>query len=561
MAMKIKDSIMMLLVMALIMTGCQDDDINVTTDTADDNRRFEVAGPGVDITYTVSDYLEEFDNEYLRVEEDGLLALYYEQFVDIEWETLVQFDNIQEVWTYSPESIPFVPEPLKSDAQYSDSWVEKVVLSHRDDVRYDSSYVASGTLEASLSIPDGTVGTITLSIPEVINNEGNVLSYTFNADGSNNQTFKIPPENLSGMNIFFKQENEEAPPYESYIQVVTDFELDKIVLGEAELSFELNNLKPDFTFGDYGQQESAKRGEELGINLFEEVDIPESEQIEFENLEFSFEATSGIGVPFDVIVKNTEFFDRDGVSLGSLLVKNETTGENEVDSVFIHLESAIYDDPVQPARTSLHIDKDTSNIMEIGNNHPTKMVFDVISRSNPDGEPENPNYNFMGPSNILEGKMTGRIPLWFKTSEYNIVDTIDFNFRDILGESEEDARELEKLDIYFDFYSKLPFSINATAYVIDENGNKIDDLFEGEVDIIKAGMPDDETGYVQEAEHTEFIVSLSDEKVNKFLDENAMNIVMDINVATRDEDFVRIFEDMDFRVVLSFDAAGKIPSF
>ncbi|WP_234408329.1 hypothetical protein [Marinilabilia salmonicolor] len=213
------------------------------------------------------------------------------------------------------------------------------------------------------------------------------------------------------------------------------------------------------------------------------------------------------------------------------------------------------------SETNFHISGTNSdNIVDIANSYPRRVLFDVTSFSNPDGEPQEP--NFMGLSNVLQGEMDIIAPLWFRTSaDYVRTDTIDFDFNDILGEDSDDAREVESATIWFDFYSKIPVDISAAAWVVDEDGNQIDNLFgdNESIKVVQAGVPDSDTGRVTEATHTEFNVTVTGDQINDFLDRNAMNIILETKIFTDGEEYVKIYEDMSFNAVVSFEAAGNLP--
>ncbi len=524
--------LIILLGLAVTLSGCQDDDISVNTDG---NRRIEIAAPAGDITYKVSDLLKDIDNEYVFVDENGLVNVEYSQEVEIDWESLVALRDFSETWYYSPSAL----SQLKAAAQHTFS--EKVKLNHRDDVRYDELAMNGGSLTASIIFPYGTTGQVNIAIPEVIDN-GQPLSYSFIIN-ENNRVFYID-ENLRGMEVVPSQGVDS-----SYISVVTNMDLSQVALGDVELDFSLRDMKPGLTFGYFGQQESMRPREELAFDVFDELDL--ADEIEFFDFHIDLQVNSEIGVPFEVITENMQFFDENDVLTHTLRV-------NGSEQIQLDMEPAVYGDPIEKSETNFHISKENSdNIVDIGNSYPRRMIFDVTSFSNPDGETQQ---NFMGPSNNLSGLMKVVMPAWFNTTkEYTRKDTIDFDFNDILDDNDEDARDLESFTVFFDFFSKIPLDISASAWVIDANGDKIDDLLENEINVIEGGNVD-ETGYVGEAVHTEFTISINGEQINEFLDRNAMNIILETKFNTGDSDYVKIYEDMDFNAVVSFEASGKIPS-
>ena len=520
------------LLVVFAMVGCQDDDIAVTTDAENDGRSLEVAGPVGDVTLEVSDLLEEIDDEQIYVKDDGLVCIRYDQAFDIGWESLVLLRDIDEEWSFS--SFGFGSPELKASFAPQE---RKVKLNHQADVRYDSINFRGGTLFAELVVPDGTTGHVEVAIPEVKDN-GSSLEYELDMADGTSHTIN---EDLAGKQVEFSQGVDS-----SYITVITTFG-DDFSPGfgtDAKLDFSLSNMQPGISFGYFGQQEESRTFNELSIDIFQE-DVFGSD-IELGEIEADVEVSSTIGVPFGVRVDSMHFLREDESNCGELSVKNN----NYVD---IELPQAIYGDPIEMADTSYHISKDSpSNIVEIANCNPDKMVFNVTSYSNPEGETGI--QNFMGPGNELTGNMAITIPASFKTdSSYSRRDTIDFDVNEIVEEGEEEARDVDKLSVYFVFDNKLPLSISSTAKVLDAFENELDTLYNGE--LIKAGTPNAD-GYIDEAEQTTFVINLSGDQINQYLDNEAMKIVLESEVKTPGDIFVKIYEDMNFNADVSFDFSG-----
>ena len=524
--------VVMVLLVGGILAGCQEDDITVTTDVENDGRQLEMAGPAGDVTLKISDLLEEIDNEHIHIQDDGLVSIRYDQNVDIDWKTLVLLRDFRETWQYSlPPYINLDPGSTKTI-----EFTEKVKLNHQNDVRYDSITMQGGTLSADLTCPPGFTGSIEVAIPEVESN-GNPLAFQFYANGTG-QTFSIDKD-LTEKYVEFSHGADS-----SYISVVTTMQVEDASGGNYSIDFSLTNMQPGLAFGYFGQQEASKLHEELSFDVFKELD--ELDQFELADVRGDIEVTSTIGVPFDVSVDNMHFTGDNGTSCGDLMIDNNNF-------VNITLPSATYGNPIDTAKTSFHISRDNSNIVDIANCYPQKMVFDVTSYSNPDGDTGE--QNFMGPGNELGGKMVITIPAWFKTSLYSRQDTIDFDVNDILKDSEDEARDINEMTVYFNFSNKLPLGISATARVINAQGKELDVLFDGE--IIRAGTPNAE-GYIAEAEQTEFKIELSGEKINQYLDENAMEIILETETGTPGDDFVKLYEDMFFNADVSFKASGEV---
>jgi hypothetical protein len=525
--------------MFLLMTGCQEDDIRVNTDST---RDIQIAAPAGEIKYNISDFIEDLDNDYVFIDEDGLVYVSYSQDVDIDWESLVLLHDYSNSWHYSPLGI-LPASPLKAAVQVSFS--EKVKLNPNEDIRYDSLSMKSGVLAAQLSVPYGTLGQITVSLPEIEKN-GSPLEYSFIADQYNN-TFNIY-EDLQGLRVEPSHGQDS-----SYISVITTLGLNSVAIGDVGLDFSLTSMMPGMAFGYFGKQESSKIDQELNLDVFDDLDL--ADQITFHDFAINLEVTNGIGVPFDVNVRDVEFYNEYGQLTNTLSVDGKP-------KVNLSLDAAKYGNPVQTSTATFGVNRDNSNIVEIGNSYPRKLIFDITSGSNPNGETDEP--NFMGVDNILKGKLNVVMPAWFSINkEYFRTDTVDFDIHDILDNHEDDARGLDSSVVNFDFYSKIPVDIAAAAWVIDDDGNIIDYLLESKISVIAAGEPDPETGRVKEAKHTNFKVTISGDQVDKFLDRNAVEIVLGTYFQTVDEndEGIKIYDDMDLRAVLSFNASGKMPSF
>ena len=519
------------IIVVLAWTGCQQEDINVTTDLENDGRNLEFAGPAGDITLTVSDLLEELDNEQIYIKENGLVSFRYKQEVGIDWESLVLLRDVYETWYFSPSVMP--SPGLKAAHQFG--FKEKVKLNPQDDVRYDSVRMEGGMLTAELSVPDGTEGDVMVTIPEVTEN-GEPLEFLFTAS-TGNTTFQFS-EGLANKDVVFSQGADS-----SYISIQTNLDVSSVGFGDIQLDFALTNMQPGMAFGYFGQQQATKSGQQLSIEVFDELDMLK-DNIEFADVEADIQAQSTIGVPFDVTVSNMQFMYDDGSAPSDLLVNNN----NQVN---VELPAAGYGNPVDTAETGFHISRDNSNIMDIVNAYPNQMVFEVTSYSNPEGDTGE--LNFMGPGNELIGDMTVTLPGWFKTDLYTRQDTVDFDVNDMLGGDEEEARKVDELIVYFDFLNKLPLGISVTARVIDSTGNELDILFDGRV--VQGGVPG-ESGYVSEATETNFEVALSGAQIDQYLDENAKEIILQTEAETPGDDYVKLFEDMDFTADVSFEASG-----
>jgi hypothetical protein len=379
--------------------------------------------------------------------------------------------------------LPVFAAPLKA-SNAEPAFSEQVVLSHQDDVRYDNVALLDGELDLSVEVPPGFEGGITVEIPQATTANGEVLSVYFEVDAFGNVTSQQMPLSLVDFYIAFDNAAEE--PYNSHIDinVYPDLSLSSFPTGgELALNFSLTGLKKKSAYGYFGDQTATREDAELEFDIFEEVEDLVA-HFELADFELDIDIFNSIGVPFYVEANNIRFFQKDSETPDSYLIID---GENK--AVIDYIPNALDTEPLTPGETSFKVAGSSSNLIEIGNTFPVRMMVDLMSRSNPpapEGVEADKN-NFMLEVEELQADMVFKLPLWFRATDYARTDTIEFDFPDIIDGSEEEVDQINLAKIFFDFESTFPINILATAWVIDAQGNKIDDLLESNTYIIRSG--------------------------------------------------------------------------
>ncbi|MDG5800569.1 hypothetical protein QA597_09385 [Marinilabiliaceae bacterium ANBcel2] len=531
----------------LILSSCSEDDIHITTDNSEDNRTLEFSAPLARVLYTGYDMVDDADNEHFKIREDGLLCFEYTEEVFIEWDDLVVLNDFSEQW----EFYPILSSPLKSDnGSTSFSFTEKVILNNREDVRYDSLYVKEGEIEFDIELPDNSDASITVVIPEVLDG-GKPLTYQFDASGANNRFYQY--EDIAGMFVELSQDVEESQSYFS-VEVDIDYYGELSLIDAVKIDFSLFNLKHEMIYGFMGYQTAEKLDATIDFDLFDEIDVDLTNRISFFDLSIGYDAINRIGVPFNVKVDNIRFLrEREEVDPGewNLLID----GEN---FLFVDVEGANTDGhEIFPGSAQKFLDRNNSNVVDVFNEYPDKLVCDIISQSNEGYDSDH--LNFMGQESDLQTDMTIYVPAWISADMYSRKDTVEFDFRDITDD-DDDVDEIQNFDLYFDFENKLPFDVNLTVWVLDEYDNIIDYIIEDEKYVIKSGTPDSD-GFINEAEETSFQISLSNEQIVKYREQDAKNMVLQTEISTYDPEnsYVRIFDSSQLFSIISFTMNARIP--
>ena len=521
--------------LSLIGAGCKENDIVLDFDDNTDNRKIELAGPFAQVNITAIEWLEdEFEDEEFKVGDDGLISMSYTKEVPLEWESLVEIQDIAGSF-----SLPTQKEdgPL--------IYTQPVKFNSATDVRYDSMMVASGQFTYTVEAPSGTTGSITIAIPELLSEDiayEKVLNIT-----TSNRIFNIS-EDLSGRKVLFSQN-----PGSSFVTFIITIDLTPTnpanTPGPANFNLSLTGIDPEITFGYFGQRQKEKLDATLTFSLFDELEL--LNEIEFTGISLDITTANGIGTPFLVNASNIRLYKEDDPINYDLLQINGTN------YIGMEVSPATLNNPIIPGISSYNINENNSNIHTVGNRYPDKLVCDITAWSNQDGET---GQNFISNVTQLETDLIINIPFWFKTPLYARKDTIEFDFIDMIGENQEEVEKIEYFNIYFDFYNKFPFEMLANAWVVDESDQVIETLFSGDEQVIASGIPGTD-GKITKATQSEFIVSVSNQQIRRFISEKAMNIILETKASSYNEgaNFVKVYDQSELDVNISISTKTQIP--
>ena len=529
---------LMSLVLALsVLSACQQDDIVINELKEGDGRDLDFVGPLANINFSVYDMIEDLEED-LWFGEDSLVYYLHREPVMVGWSHLVTLPEVYEFWTFSMPTE--LAAPFKAGSTEWD-YSEEVVFSHQDDVRYDQLLMKSGQMVLSPRLPMGLSGSVRIQIPEASLN-GEVFEIVLQS-GVNEYV------DLSGYQLDFT--SNEVEPYRSRLTVnfkVEDFSgfpmNDQVTLG-----FQMRDMDYESASGYFGHQEADEMDASLSFDFFDEIEL--DEHIELADFEMKVEVYNSIGVPFYVEATNIRFFHEDE-EVSVLTMKDNSTIR------FDYLPSAIDADPLVPGYDQFIVNDSNSNALEIGNSAPVRMMADIYASSNPevpDGLefPEAPDYNFIFSQRELEVDLVLKVPFHFWADSYARMDTVEFDFLDIIDGSEDDVDHINLVDFYFDFKNELPLDVQVTAWVVDAEGEKVDDLLAANTEFVKAGDRGAPAA-------SSFKVGLTAAQISLFKQRAVKEIVLTYELSTgKGSTPVKIFGDSRFSAKVSVEASGSIP--
>lgn len=520
------------LTVLVLLASCKGDDITVNTEN---NRLYEIATPTVNYTYSVADGLVDLNEPRLSIGENGLIYFTASRDASTVWEDLAYIGNVNKSWPYVMSEIVVGSSDISIE--------EKVKLNSKPDVRYDNGVFKSGNLLLTVEVPLGVTGTIKLTVPD----SNPLITTTITLNGFN------PIESrtilLDDRTIVFGQE-----PNSSYVTLKTEAQLTfpGAVLGAMKIDFQLTDIKTKMLRGYFGQYQSLLIDHTNSIDKMEES--KGFDKIELGEITYVLETNNHIGVPFEIEATNIRF----NRIVDDIIEVSEILLIDGVSKIKLNVNAANEGPPLQPTHNSYIVRPDNSNITDVGNPFPQKIIVNLDVNSNPLGDTGT--QNFIGDIDSLYATLTMKAPLYLKATNYSRKDTIKVDFRKLLEQDRENTDIIETIAIHLDFYNKLPFEVQANLSIADTFKVKIEDILFNYNPILAVGKLNAE-GKVAEAKHTNLVIEFEKSQIKKYFDENAMFLILETKAssANGENEYVKIFDDSNLMVSVSIEASGKAP--
>lgn len=535
----IKSVLQKLLIGALplaMLIGCMDDAVEIKDLKYD--RPLNVAGPLGGVNLSVKTLLEKLDSlSYIYADNEGLLHVQVEDSFNVAYDDVIEFNELNTTYTYDIN--PNVKTVL---GPFVDTLVVNVLSIGEDNQRFDSLTIETADILFDITLPPQYEGNYTITLPEVKKADGTTVSLS--RDFSN--TSAIDPIDLAGGRIGFQNLNGK-----SFITIITDVEVTNtngnITNTDMNVVLELQSMTPYEVFGYFGKINAIEQKQEQEFNFFETFDLSEVAQFKDITLELSID--NYFGLPM-------------GLYIDSLAFENTKTGSVEnivIDDNSIEITPATYGDPIIPSNNIITINSTNSNLIDGINLGPNHFYVEVNGLINPNGETVQ---NFVNTQAKVEGRIRVDLPLWFKTSLYQRTDTIPFDLVGLFSDSTQ-VDMVEALNMEMNFTNGFPFNIQAQIYMTDTNYVKIDSLFnEAGGAFVWESATVDADGIVTTPTETQVNIQVLKEKVKKFYDNKAKNILIQSSVSTGDKEnpqFVKLYEDYSIQGSINFEIkSGEI---
>ncbi len=524
------------LVTTLFFTGCIKDEI-VVTDPQKIGRAWDIAAPIANINVGVDDLLDMIDStSYIYIDNQGLINLQIDTTFNVGYDKIIGLDTNQVTRHYYLNN-------KKKSAKAAFVFNDTIVLTSTRDQRLDSMLVSSCFLNTSVVFPNNINGTYKITFPDFTMPDGSPITIERPITTETRQL------DISGAMFRMIMNINDFSSYRVVTTVNVDGNQQIPNNSKIELRIQMVNLNPSEIWGYFGSMDVFELSQDMNIEMFKTMNLVDV--IQLKELVINLGITNYFDIPFNVT------FD-------SMLFKN-TTKNQQVPLSFlgnntIDISAGKYNNGnVTPGSDSIVINSQNSNLVDAINLFPDYIYYEIGARINPDGVVKQ-NYLRNNGTDKIYFDLGIRVPMWFKTSNYNRTDTIGFNLAKMLPDSSM-VNYVDNITLYFDFENALPFNVSVQAYFAKQNGTIVDSLFScqtnstdcynGKKTLLTSG---DATNPVK----SKTDVVITGELAKKLVEQNVTQILVATQLSTGPiaaPDFVKLKQDNYIKI--DFDVSMK----
>jgi len=403
--------------------------------------------------------------------------------------------------------------------------------------------IASGSLKLTLtstlqeaSVMEYSLPTTTLNgIPFFI--KENIPAGSASNPAVITKTYDISGYNISLTGIHDNDFNLIANSYRAYI----DHAGSPVVINAGDrftASNTMTGVTPNYARGSFGTELTNQTSSGEPIDAFKNIS---SGLIALESVTMQFELKNEIGVDISLNINDLTAISTANnvrVSLQSPLSNgdinlNRATESNGANSTPV---STSYRQDLNP---------NNSNVTEFVSTLPNQIRYDFDIHLNPLGNVSNSN-DFIYDNTGLSINLDAEIPLKFNANNLILLDTSDFS---IDSTSQKEALKIIGGSVNLHALNWYPFDLIAQFYLVDENNNIIDSIFDAP-QTLSGATPI--FGVVDDPIHSFFKAPVNESKITHLYE--TKNIITRINITSTDTGKIQIYEQyfIDLKIVGDF---------
>jgi hypothetical protein len=307
------------------------------------------------------------------------------------------------------------------------------------------------------------------------------------------QLFISPPLDLSG-HLLLSDSNTLDFRYEAYTPDGTRVVLPESSPGIPGMGLLLNGFTLSYVEGYWGYSEYPLTLDTIDIDI-NQTDLKGNVRVKDPKVIMT--VSNSWGFPTRGVIKYLSFIGQDGLEYK--LESNVFFG----DSIDFNYPSLIAGEVGQTKYTDIVLDGSNSNIADIFNAQPVKLVYEVAGISNATKDPTIE--GFLTDKSTIALRMSVELVLEGSVQDFGAEQTLDLNFGDY---TDLDTAKIEEVEFKLVTENSTPIATAMQLYFLDEVGNPLDSLFVGAPQFIMQAPPIDANGNAIGSKRTETFVPM-----------------------------------------------------
>lgn len=447
----------------------------------------EYAFPLMNTTLTLKDLMFKVLNDTLSgdtivVNPDNTMTLYYSGDVAEKPAT-----DIFAFFEFPPNAPP-IPIP---DTIY------KYPLTVPDSVYIKRADVLTGELTVIIINKLQEPITGFFSIPQMSKN-GQVFKWPFTVQADTN--IFSPVLYLDGHNLL-SDSNTLQFRYEAYLPNGDRVKLPEPFPGFPAVGLSLQKFTLSYVEGYWGFSEYPLTRDTIDIDINQ---TSLKGNVKVKDPKVTMTVSNSWGFPTRGVVKYLSFLGKDGNEY-----KLESTVFNG-DSIDFEYPSWAAGEVGQTKYTHIVLDGTNSNIADIFNAQPVRLIYEVAGISNAKRDPTIT--GFLTNESTIALSMNVELVLEGSAQDFGAEQTLDLNFGDY---TDIDTTKIEEVEFKLVTENTTPIASALQLYFQDENGVAVDSLFRGEPRFIMDAAPVDANGNATGSKRTETFVQMDIERFDR----------------------------------------------
>lgn len=340
----------------------------------------------------------------------------------------------------------------------------------------------------------------TFYIPQM-RKDGKVFSYPFVAQPNPTLPWFSLPIDLTGQ-ILESDSNKLEFRYEAYLPDGTRIKVPDYTGGALPgMIVSFQNLEFSYLEGYWGKSSYPLTRDEI------EIDINQTSlnsNVHIVDPKVTMTVFNSWGFPTRGVVKYLSFVGQDGkeYQLESAVLAN--------DSVDFNYPQYILGEVGQTKQTQYFFNSKNSNIDDIFNAQPVRLIYEVEGVSN--ALEDETIIGFLTDSSKISLRISVEMVLEGSAKDFSAEQFMDLNF----GEYNDiDTTNIESVEFKLVTENETPIGTALQIYFLDEAQNRFDSLFVGAPQFIMEGAPVDGNGVVTDMKRTETLIPMSSARFDR----------------------------------------------